>query len=346
MSRVVKESNNDLNFWLDGLRLSQKSKVYEGYGSSGCVVGTDEGDKFLRVPKTATPDYLRAYQLAGVEALEGLFTADKDEIRNIPFDPNSLRKDVLLAGVPDSITGMAMILEANPSPRQLTHIINENDHPLALTAYENLGIRLREMHERRVELTPNELKDWNIYGSLHPIYGRERFNEVADYLRDREPSLSNQLTTIQELMIGVATHGIQAHDVRRIHGDAWRDNVSVTRKGRVHLFDNAVAYGPRGYDVGFAVGDQILRWLAGGEQQAFERASALIEAYDSPDVFKEIHVPFAFKCIVGAAFDGYSDENAAGIRELAVNILQEKVRTPSHALTFEEIQRQWERTHA
>ncbi len=122
--------------------------------------------------------------------------------------------------------------------------------------------------------------------------------------------------------------------------------VAVTPEGGVHLFDNAVAYGPRGYDVGFAVGDQILRWLASGEQQAFERASTLIEAYDSPDVLKEIHVPFAFKCVVGAAFDGYSDENAAGIRELAVNILQEKVRTPSHALTFEEIQRQWERTHA
>jgi hypothetical protein len=177
---------------------------------------------------------------------------------------------------------------------------------------------------------------------LYPAEGRERLIAISRYFNYEEGwTTLEQIHAIRTKMNVVAQiEYAQAVPMQRIHGDAWRENVRVC-EGGVTLFDNALAVGPAGYDVAFAIGDQLIRNLVLGDVNALNNAKAFLEGYADALPLKNAFLGFAYKCVVGAAFDGYDQENRIKLIALAEEVLDEHIKDPEASLTIEQIQLLW-----
>jgi len=333
-----------LSVFARALGATFKGEVREGFGSSGAMVIINGiREVFLRVPKTDeannTPQQIwQAYQLAGVPGVIEIMALMSDgQVQHWQYPENPPFEQ-------SQMEAMAMVLELLRYGESLTAVIDQ-DPPRAQMAYSALGRQLKIMHESDALVDDEELTKWRRISLFHPIEGRERFRAVVGHINYEEGwTDDDQIHRIEEKMRHLAEE-MMAEKVLiyRSHGDAWRDNVMVSPDGNsVELFDNALAYAPPAYDVAFAMGDQLIKYLVTGDQEAKQRVDVFIEGY-IPDSHVYCNLPLflVYKLVVGAAFDGYNIDQRRKIMLLAEKLLDAKIGNVNQEFTIDQITYLW-----
>lgn len=345
-----------------------------GYGSSGAaVLFRGEPVAFLRVPQVdqqayKVKDVITAYSLSGSKRVKAVWAIDAaGNVVGLPNTeiPSKEERENLEKIISEDTVATAQLLELLPKGKSLTQLVAEGDTQVTSEAYAGFGQALRQLHEEPLNLDPNEQEYWE-RSKLHVIKGRERRDDVEKVVWPRWQTLMpDLLSDFTHLMIAVASETFVARGdgtmmapvwiqpptttaeprLTRIHGDAWRENILVTDEGEIILFDHALAVGYPGYDVAFGFGDQLIRYLALGQQDALDNVNAFLAGYGEGQeldaALKEAFAPFGFKLMVGAAFDGYSESIQKQLLVLAAVILEQKNQVRQARLEIDQVIEAW-----
>lgn len=337
-------------------------QVHQGFGSSGAVIESDARRLFLRVPETETvgvcpKQLLHAYYLSGNKGVFNVVLVGHEgeiEVMNYPPDAaGDIDPSTVPRLSPRNPRYVAQMLEVLPEGVPLTQLLVERPTD-GRWAYYNLGQELGALHNTNLKIDKDREALWRCLAVRHPIEGLERFDVVAEVIAGdigKGWVFGEQLGGVRSMMDRLAMNQLQDRVLlTRIHGDAWRDNVWMKDAGGVQLFDNALAVGYPGYDLAFAIGDQIVTHLLTEDPAYSQRADAFITGYEEvvgedglSVALREAFVPFAFKLVVGAAFDLNDDLNCERQRLLvtASNLLKEKLSQPGLLLSRELIWDAW-----
>lgn len=332
-------------------------ELHEGFGSCGALIMEEERPiAFLRVPEISGPEeakeIVEAYLCSGTTGvMQFVGISESRGVVTIPYF--QYPSEIGEIEIPGDLTAIAQVLEPLPKGESLTDSLRNGELDNRELFFK-FGTKLRELHGEQCNLTDEQFGWWRGFSVYHPVEGRERLGDITAYFDFKEGWVEkDQLEVIMGKMNSVA--GKQEDSgvlIVRTHGDAWRDNVWVDDVGEIHLFDNAVAFGPRALDLAFAVGDQVARGLVEGDEGAFENVEAFFEGYGvdggenlKQEVMREFFVPLVFKLVVGAAFDYTGEEyleKRSRLVKTAERLLELKIKESELRFDLEMLESVWE----
>lgn len=325
----------------------------QGFGSTVYELLTAEGQgaAALRVPiiddQRRSPQRIWANLRLADKSRWSLATGAPGLLYMVGIDEAGKARQLCMEEeLPDDIQGVAEVLEILPEGMAVAEVLKSVSQMEAKSIYRAVGAMMAKVHQGT---PPEDEAWWRNKAAEHLVDGNERLAEVLPYLRglawvDQDLLVRVEAKTRQVVELQVN----QGMAVRPIHGDWWEANWWWSQDKKIYGFDQALGYGPVGWDMGFAMGRQLIAWIVSGDMAHKDLIEELLYSYEEQGGFRDeamahIYPALVFKLLVGAAFDHeYDEPTRQRLLRLADKLLDEKLADAEKTFRSEAVANLWQ----